>query len=109
MAKKRADEKILRKIYELAKDPSRVKQTQRSYWDMISHGLTRAGLCQAIQDWIDDGKDVFEDVTNVAKSHVGKIHYIMKPVVDNHKLYLKVGIEKDPETGEFMMIISSHT
>ena len=108
MAKKKADVKTVRLIYKLAGDPTQVKQSQTSYWDLVSYKLTKAGLCQAIQDWIDEGKDVVEDITTKAKSHIGKAHYIMKPTVEKQKIFLKVGIEKNPDTNEYMMIISSH-
>ena len=108
MAKKNADSKIVKLIYKLAGDPSQVKWTQRAYWDMVSNDLTVAGLCEAIQEWINAGKTVIEGVTTEAQPHTGKFHYIMKPTIEKRKIYLKVGIEKDPNTGEQMLIISSH-
>ena len=96
-------------IYKLAGDPERVRQTQSSYWCMVSYNLTKAGLCQAIQDWIDEGKDVNEGITTKVEPHNGKTHYEMNPVIGKYKIFLKVGIKKDPNAGEYMMIISSHT
>ncbi|MBN1123366.1 MAG: hypothetical protein JXA82_00065 [Sedimentisphaerales bacterium] len=108
MAKKKADSKIVKLIYKLASDPSRVRSTQRAYYDMLAYNLTITGLCEAIQQWIDAGETVIEDVTQEAQSHIGKPIYIMKPRIEGQEIYLKLGIEKDPKTGEYMLIISSH-
>jgi len=108
MAKKKADAEVVMLIYKLAGDPSRVKWTQRAYYDMLSSHLTVKGLCDAIQQWIDSRKEVIEDVTQEAKSHIGKLVYIMKPRIEGREIYLKVGIVNHPKTGKYMLIISSH-
>ncbi|MEN6308981.1 MAG: hypothetical protein ABFD91_14630 [Anaerohalosphaeraceae bacterium] len=112
MVKKAADTNIIQLIYKLAGDLSRVKTTQRVYYDLLSYNLTVRAVCDAIREWIDVGEVVAQDVTTGTeshiKSHVGKCHYIMKPVIDGQKFFIKVGIEKNEETGEYMMIISTH-
>lgn len=108
MAKRNADSKIVKLIYRLAGDPARVETTTSVYYDMLAYGLTKSGLCEAIRKWIDAGKPVIEDVTRKAKPHVGKIHYIMKPKIEEWERFIKVGIENDPNTGKHMIIISSH-
>jgi hypothetical protein len=113
MEKKKADSKIIQLIYKLADDPSRVKATQKAIYDMLLYNLTIPGICEAIREWIEAKEPITQDVTSSTephiKQHVGKVHYIMKPKIDGQKIFLKVGIEKDKETGEYMMIISSHT
>ena len=108
MAKKNADSKTIALIYKLAGDPCRVKKTQRAYYDMLSYNLTVPGLCEAIRKWIDAGETVVEDVTKDSQPHIGKLHYIMKPIIEKRKFFLKVQIESDLSTGEQMLIISSH-
>lgn len=76
---------------------------------MLAYKLTIGGICEAIQAWIDAGKDVIEDVTREAQPHIGKPVYIMKPRIERREIYLKVGIMKNRDTGEYMLIISSHT
>lgn len=108
MAKKNADSKTIQLIYKLAGDPSRVETTSSVYYDMLAYNLTINGLCEAIREWIDTGNPVVEDVTRIARPHIGKPHYIMKPKIEKWERYLKVGIKNDPNTGEYMIIISSH-
>ncbi len=106
--KKIADTRIVQLIYNLAGKPSTVKVTQRAYFDMLAYGVTKEGVCELIQEWIDAGKPVLEDITSAVESHAGKTHYIMKPTIDKQQFFLKVGIEKDQKTGQYMLIISAH-
>lgn len=109
MAKKKANSETINLIYKLAGDPSKVRSTQRAYYDMLAYKLTIGGICEAIQEWIDAGKDVIEDVTRESQPHIGKPIYIMEPIIiERQKIYLKVGIGKNQVTGEYMLIISSH-
>lgn len=76
---------------------------------MLAYGITIAGICEAIQEWIDADKDLIEDVTKAAQPHIGKPIYIMKPKIGKQEIYLKVGIERNQETGKYMLIISAHS
>ena len=64
-------------------------------------------ICDAIRDWIDAGEPVEEGITQ-KKPHQGKPHYVVKPLIGHHRMYIKVGIEKHDTTGELMIIISAH-
>jgi hypothetical protein len=113
MAKDTANSEIVRLIYKLAGDPSRVKTTQKVVYDMMLYDLTVKGVCEAIREWIESGETVTQGITKETephiRPHIGKLHYIMKPRINGQKIYIKVGIEKSRNTGEYMLIISSHT
>jgi hypothetical protein len=110
MGKKIADSGIVKLIYKLADDPSKVRTTKTAKRDMFALGLTIRGICEAIQEWIDDKKPIEEDVTKHVSEHLGKPIYIMKPHIESHSVlvYVKVQIDKDVQTGKYLLIISSH-
>ena len=108
MVKKGADSEIVQIIYNLAGRPSQVKTTSSALFGMLAYGITLKGVCEVIQEWIDAGKPIQEGVTREVEPHAGKVHYIMKPKINEQQFYLKVGIEKDQQTGEHLMIISFH-
>ncbi len=108
MAKKKADPEIVRLIYRLAAAPEEVQHTKSAYWDMVSHGLTKYDICDAIRAWIDADKPIMEDTTREVGEHMGNAIYIIKPVVKDQNLYVKVGVYQEPETGEYLLIISAH-
>ncbi len=108
MAKKTADTETVRLIYRLAAAPEEVQHTASAYWSMVSYGLTKYDVCGAIRAWIDADKPIMEDATREVDEHMGNAIYIIKPTVKGQSLYVKVGVYQEPETGEYLLIISAH-
>lgn len=108
MAKKKANEEIVKVIYDLAGKPERVHFTGRATGDMFRLGLTKCDVCDAIREWIDSKNDVLKDVTRHVKEFTGEAIYIIKPHIFAEKRYIEMGIRQNITTGEYLLIISSH-
>jgi len=108
MNKKIADSKVKKVILQLAQKPIKVKITISTYYDLIGLGLTKSDVCDAICDWIKSGKEVQIIITKKSRGHIGKPAYVMKPLIDGNKCYVKVAIQKNTKSQESLLIISTH-
>lgn len=109
MKKLKADSYAVQLIYKLANDSDRVFTMGRSYRDLMRLGLKVEDVCDAIQTWIDSGKEVLKDETKHDPHFRGSIIYIFEHCdASGIDLYIKVEIRKNINTGEYLMIISAH-
>jgi len=101
------DEKLIYAIRQCASTPSTVIMTQRARLDMNRLRLTTEGVCQAIRDWI-DGRNPIE--TDIAKDppFTGQHIYIMSPMIDGEKRYVKVQMDRAGQPAYLMRIVSAH-
>lgn len=109
MAKSRpvTDRELLDQIRTLASQPDVVESTNSAQQGMVARNLTRAGVCQTICEYLDDGLPVDEAVTESAAGHIGKTVYQMYPIIDAEDLFVKVGIQQEHGM-PVLLLISVH-
>lgn len=98
------DERRIGQIRGLAGKPEAVRPTRRAAQDMARLGLTTAGVCEAICDYLEAGSPVDETVTERAAGHQGKPAYELYPEVNAQDLYVKVGIDESPPEPTLVLI-----
>ncbi len=104
----RAGQEVVHDIRRLAEHPERAQVAQRAYYDLMTHQLTVADVCEAICGWIDSGRPVEEIITQHVPDHIGTPAYVMKPVLVGKCFYVKVTIRDRGEFREKLLIISAH-
>jgi hypothetical protein len=102
------DRKVLRAIRRLAGEPAKVAATKRAVFDMAAVRITKAGVCQAICDWIDSGETVMETITTDIPEHAGEPAYEFKPTIDGQLMFVKVTICERKTDHELLLLISAH-
>lgn len=109
MAKRRqvTDGELLGQIRGLASRPDAVRSTRSAQEGMVARNLTRAGVCQTICEYLDEGLPVDETLTDSAAGHIGKTVYEMYATIDAEDLFVKVGIEQERGT-PVLLLISVH-
>jgi hypothetical protein len=101
-----ANEFILQILCDLAKKSDRVIITERADWDSFNLNLTVHDICDAIVDWIDQGKKVIQDVTRKVPEHAGKQIFIFEPItINKRRCYVKVTIADEQLC---LVIVSAH-
>ncbi len=101
-----ANEFVVQLIREQARKPNDIVITYSAEWEMFSYDLTIYDVCDAIVDWIDNGKDVEQDVTRFSGKHQDKLIYIFKPIrVNQLRCYIKVSFGN---SGLGMVLVSIH-
>jgi hypothetical protein len=93
-------------IRRYAADPSLVRVTRTTQYDLLAHGLTKDEICGEIVAWIDAGERV-KKVT-LRGQHAGLPAFEMKPRINTELYYLKVTLCDLGEQEEFMLLISAH-
>ncbi len=96
----------LAEIRRLALDPTKVRMTRTAEYDLLANHLTKADICDEIVVWIDSGERVKPVI--LRGQHAGQRAYEMKPRINGLLFYLKVTLCELGDSGEFMLIISSH-
>ena len=81
--------------------------TERAEYDTMGR-VTKADICAAICQWIDEGEAVQVLVTQYAAGHVGKPAYVMKPTIGSTGYYVKVVIRDSESANELLLIVSAH-
>jgi hypothetical protein len=76
--------------------------------DLAALGITIAGVCQAICDWIDAGEQITETITRYDAEHVGEPAYELYPVIDDTDMFIKVAICERGSDQELLLVISAH-
>jgi len=107
MAKRLADVHIVRQIRKLSNSPGNVQITRSASYSMMSYGLKKEDICEAICDWIDENKEVEEIITKYAQGHLGERAYVMKLSFGKIGFYVKVAI-RQLSSDENLLIISCH-
>ncbi len=102
------DRKLLRTIRRLAGEPAKVAATKRAVFDMAALRVTKAGVCQAICDWIDGDETVMETITTSIPEHAGEPAYEFQPNIDGHDMFIKVTIYERVTDHELLLLISAH-
>ena len=108
MAQRDADPSMAQAIKRLAGEPEAAAVSTSAYYDMMGASLTVEDVCDAIVDWIDQGKRVQEIVTKHAKGRIGKPAFVMKPRMLGTGYYVKVAVEDPGGKGERLTIVSAH-
>ena len=114
MAAKQADAGTLGEIRRLAADESRVRLGTTVLYDLMTHGLTKADVCDEIVDWIDSSKPVREVTVHSIPSLLGQPAYQIKPRMKSTLInaevifYVKVTLVELRQPGEYMLVISAH-
>jgi len=101
------DKKLIWAIRQCATGEGRVQVTYRAQQDMLRLDMTLKGVCEAIVDWIDGGREIIQDVSGHDR-HAGKLFYIMSPEIDGEKRYIKVRIDEESDTVFLMIVVSAH-
>ena len=101
------DKTLIRRIRALASEPHRIAVTRRALADMAARSLTKAGVCEAICDYIDGSSPVDRSVTDTAAGHIGELVYQFYPTIEAEDLLVKVRIDesRSPPT---LVLISVH-
>lgn len=102
------DRKVIRTIRQLAALPDLVRTTKRCLQDMASLRINRAGVCQAICDWIDAGQPVIATITTEDPKHIAEPAYEVYPVIEGVKMFVKVSVVRRGSRTELLLIISAH-
>ena len=102
------DRKVLRTIRRLAGEPAKVAATKRAVFDMAALRLTKAGVCQAICDWIDGDETVVETITTNIPEHTGEPAYEFQPNIDGHDMFIKVTTYEGATGRKLLLLISAH-
>lgn len=101
-----ANEFVLQIICGLAKKSDKAILTERAEYETFALNLTVHDICDAIVEWIEQGKSVVQDVTRKSPKHIGRQIFIFSPMIINkQKCYVKVTIADDQL---FLVIISAH-
>lgn len=108
MAAKRAGAGTLKEIRRLAADPSRVRLTKTTQFDLMAHQLTKADICDEIIDWVDRGKPVKEVTLHSFPNLVGQPAYEIKPRIRKTLFYIKVTLVRRGQPDEYLLVISAH-
>ena len=87
-------------------DPALVELTTAAKYSLMTHALTKQGICDEIVAWIDKGERV-KRVT-LRGEHAGQAAYEMKPRINDVLFYLKVTLCKLGQPAEYMLLISAH-
>lgn len=106
MEQEHANSEVARIIRSLALKPHETKSTERATYDMLSLGITKDDVCDAIRQWIDDRNDIEAKITAEVAEHQGRTHYILKPAIKGESLYVKLDILENPY--EHLVIVSCH-
>ena len=93
-------------IRRFAADPSLVRVTRTTQYDVLGHNLTTEDICQEIVAWIDAGERA-KKVT-LRGQHAGAPAFEMKPRIDGVLFYLKVALCDLDTPDEYMLLISAH-
>jgi hypothetical protein len=102
------DRKVIRTIRQLAALPDLVRTTKRCLQDMASLRINRAGVCQAICDWIDAGETVIATITTEDPKHIAEPAYEVYPDIEGVKMFVKVSVVSRGSQAELLLIISAH-
>ena len=102
------DRKIVKSLRRLAGEPDKVHATTRSMRDLAALGITIAGVCQAVCDWINAGEQITETITRYDAEHVGEPAYELYPVIDDTDMFIKVTIRERRSDQELLLVISAH-
>ncbi|NQT38496.1 MAG: hypothetical protein HQ581_13455 [Planctomycetes bacterium] len=110
MAAKSADSHTIQEIRRLAVDPSRVRVTRGTEWDLLAHHLTKEDVCDKIIDWIDADERVKPTTIHSDRfpSLKGQEAYEMKPRIQGTLFYIKVALVELGQPDEYMLVISAH-
>ena len=101
------DKTLIRRIKALVSEPRRVAVTRSAQADMVTRSLTRAGVCEAICDYIDGCGLVDQSITDTAAGHIGKPVYQLYPTIEAEDLFVKVGIDES-QSQPILILISVH-
>jgi len=106
MAAQSADEKERMAIRRFAANPSGVRVTRTTQYDLLAHEVTKEEVCETIIEWIDGGQRV-KKVT-LRGQHAGLPAFEMKPRINDTLFYLKVALCEMDLPIEYMLLISAH-
>lgn len=88
--------------------PDKVQVTERAKYDMMACGLTTAGVCDALAEWLSGGGSLRVIVTQSAPGHVGEHAYVGRPVLCGREYYVKVAVQAAGTRNERLLIVSAH-
>lgn len=106
MAAQSADANEQATIRRLAAEPSRVRVTRTTQYDLLAHHLTKEEICDEIIAWIDGGKRIKKVV--LRGQNAGAPAFEMKPRINDSLFYLKVMLCDLDEPDQAMLLISAH-
>lgn len=105
MAKAVADASEIQLLGALAAAPNKAQTTGTAYYDMLAHGLTTADICDALLDWIAEGKPIKKTV--MRGKDAGKPGFEIWPEFSGRTFYCKYVIRQKP-SGERLIVVSAH-
>ncbi len=108
MAENNATSDEVQEIRRLASNPELVRMTTSVQFDLLSHNLTKADVCDEIVSWIDAGGRVKATVLHTVPGLTGQRAFEMKPRINDRLFYIKVTFQQLPATGERLLVLSSH-
>ena len=109
MAARTADAEIVAKIRLLASDPTKVQAVHSGVvCSLLTHDLTIDDVCDKIVQWIDAGERVKPTILHSISGKIGQPAYEMKPRINGTLFYLKVTLEKQDDSDEYMLLLSAH-
>ena len=85
-----------------------MRTTSRCLKDMTSLRINKAGVCQALCDWVDAGQPVTATITTEDTEHIAEPAYEMYPVIEGVKMFVKVSVVSRGSQPELLLIISAH-
>src|SRR2546422_6881190 len=106
MAAQAADANERAAIRRFAADPSLVRVTKTTEYDLLGRDLTSEDICHEIIAWIDGGQRIKKVI--LRGLHTDTTAFEMKPRIDDTLFYLKVALCDLDTPDEFMLLISAH-
>lgn len=108
MAAKSADPCVCQQLVRLARDPSRVRLTRTTEYDLLAHGLKKEDVCDEIIAWIDANQRVKPTTLHSVPGMTGQAAYEMKPRINKVLFYIKVTLVRLGTPDEYMLVLSAH-
>lgn len=109
MAENSAADEEMQEIRRLASDPKLVRTTTTVQFDLLGYHLTKADICDEIVAWIDAGQRVKATTLHTVPGLIGRRAFELKPRIDDRLFYIKVTFQKSQQTGQLLLVLSSHS
>lgn len=106
MAKKPATPDVVKLIRRIAATPEFVEVYETAVYDFMGVGFTKEDLCEAICEWVDDGREVRETTIKNIRALKGQPAYELKPRLAGRVYYVKLSLEKRGD--DWLLILSAH-
>ena len=106
MAAHSADASERNRIRHFAADPSLVRVTRTTQYDLLGHNVSKEEICDEIVAWIDESQKVKKVM--LRGEHAGSSAFEMKPRINDQLFYLKVMLCDVGGEDDVMLLISAH-